>query len=30
VAEFEEAKGFGAEALGMQTLGKLARLVGAG
>lgn len=28
-AEYREAKGFGAEALGMQTLGKLARFVGA-
>jgi uncharacterized protein YndB with AHSA1/START domain len=28
-AEFEEARGFGAEALGLQTLGKLARFVGA-
>jgi len=27
-AEFTEAKGFGAEALGMQTLGKLAQFVG--
>lgn len=26
-AEFQDARGFGAEALGMQTLGKLARLV---
>jgi hypothetical protein len=29
VREFEEARGFGAEALGQQTLGKLARAVGA-
>jgi uncharacterized protein YndB with AHSA1/START domain len=29
LAEFENAKGFGAEALGLQTLGKLARAVGA-
>lgn len=29
VAEFANAKGFGAEALGLQTLGKLARFVGA-
>lgn len=29
VAEFQEARGFGAEALGRQTLGKLARFVGA-
>lgn len=28
-AEFQAAKGFGAEALGLQTLGKLARFVGA-
>ena len=28
-AEFEEAKGFGAVELGLQTLGKLARFVGA-
>ncbi len=28
--EFHNAKGFGAEALGLQTLGKLARAVGAG
>jgi uncharacterized protein YndB with AHSA1/START domain len=28
-AEFEAAKGFGAEALGLQTLGKLARFIGA-
>jgi uncharacterized protein YndB with AHSA1/START domain len=28
-AEFQEAKGFGAEALGLQTLGKLARSIGA-
>lgn len=28
-AEWREAKGFGAEALGLQTLGKLARFVGA-
>jgi uncharacterized protein YndB with AHSA1/START domain len=28
-AEFQEARGFGAEALGLQTLGKLARFVGA-
>ncbi len=28
-AEFREAKGFGAEELGLQTLGKLARFVGA-
>ncbi len=28
-AEYQSAKGFGAEALGLQTLGKLARLVGA-
>ena len=28
-AEFQTAKGFGAEALGLQTLGKLARFVGA-
>ncbi|MBT9289872.1 SRPBCC domain-containing protein [Prosthecodimorpha staleyi] len=28
-AEFREAKGFGAETLGLQTLGKLARFVGA-
>ncbi|WP_103256555.1 SRPBCC domain-containing protein [Tabrizicola aquatica] len=27
--EFRDAKGFGAEALGLQTLGKLARIVGA-
>ncbi len=29
VKEYEQAKGFGAEALGLQTLGKLARFVGA-
>ena len=29
-AEFQTAKGFGAEALGLQTLGKLARFIGAG
>jgi uncharacterized protein YndB with AHSA1/START domain len=29
-AEFQEARGFGAEALGLQTLGKLAHFVGAG
>ncbi|MBJ2151377.1 SRPBCC family protein [Paracoccus sp. IB05] len=29
-AEFRNAKGFGAEELGLQTLGKLARFVGAG
>jgi uncharacterized protein YndB with AHSA1/START domain len=29
VAEYANAKGFGAEALGLQTLGKLARAVGA-
>ncbi len=29
-AEFQEARGFGAVELGMQTLGKLARFVGAG
>lgn len=29
LAEFQKAKGFGAEALGLQTLGKLARFVGA-
>ncbi|TWI29887.1 SRPBCC domain-containing protein [Paracoccus sulfuroxidans] len=28
-AEFQTAKGFGAEALGLQTLGKLARFIGA-
>ncbi|WP_181699400.1 SRPBCC family protein [Chthonobacter albigriseus] len=28
-AEFQDAKGFGAEALGLQTLGKLARFIGA-
>ncbi len=28
--EFQDAKGFGAEELGLQTLGKLARFVGAG
>ena len=28
--EFEDAKGFGAVELGYQTLGKLARFVGAG
>lgn len=28
VREYEDAKGFGAEKLGLQTLGKLARLVG--
>jgi uncharacterized protein YndB with AHSA1/START domain len=28
--EWQNAKGFGAEALGLQTLGKLARAVGAG
>ena len=28
-AEFEEARGFGAVELGLQTLGKLARFVGA-
>ena len=27
--EWAEAKGFGAEALGLQTLGKLARFIGA-
>jgi uncharacterized protein YndB with AHSA1/START domain len=27
--EYQEAKGFGAEALGLQTLGKLARSIGA-
>lgn len=27
--EFEDAKGFGAVELGLQTLGKLARFVGA-
>jgi hypothetical protein len=27
--EWFEAKGFGAEALGLQTLGKLARFIGA-
>jgi uncharacterized protein YndB with AHSA1/START domain len=27
-AEFQDARGFGAEALGLQTLGKLARHVG--
>lgn len=30
VEEYTTAKGFGAEALGLQTLGKLARFVGAG
>lgn len=29
-AEYQDAKGFGAEALGLQTLAKLARFVGAG
>jgi uncharacterized protein YndB with AHSA1/START domain len=28
-AEFQHAKGFGAEELGLQTLGKLARFIGA-
>ena len=28
-AEFHDARGFGAEALGQETLGKLARFVGA-
>jgi uncharacterized protein YndB with AHSA1/START domain len=29
VEEFQNARGFGAEALGLQTLGKLARSIGA-
>lgn len=29
VGEYQNAKGFGAEALGLQTLGKLARFIGA-